>query len=76
MKPEQILGLAERFRARARRTTKTGHFNIAADYRLASVYLKRLAAIAVATEAQFAEGHTEQVRLGSEAMQLWRHAHG
>jgi hypothetical protein len=76
MKAEQIIALAERFRARAQRAAKNGNFDIAADYRLGSVYLKRLAAIAVASEAQFAADHAEQVRLGSEAMELWRHAHG
>jgi hypothetical protein len=76
MKAEQIIALAARLRVDARKATKQHDYQHGADLRLAAIYLRRLAAIAVATEAQFAADHAEQVRLGSEAMELWRHAHG
>ena len=67
---ESVLSLAERLRKLSRRR---GRSEVAADLRLAAMYLRKMAAQGIVREAEQTIDPVEQQRLTNEAAELLRY---
>jgi hypothetical protein len=62
-----VISLAERLR---KRSHKARSHNVTADLRLATLYLRELAALKIAAEAEVEGDPAQKLRLNEEAAQL------
>jgi hypothetical protein len=73
--PESLLALSERLLRRARRARTHGNANAAADLRLASFHLRKLAGLLIRIDALNADGVIARHRMLAEAQQLAAEPH-
>jgi hypothetical protein len=69
--PEPILALSERLRRHAQKARHP----VAADLRLASIYLQRLASLAIVDQAAGEKDPHRKQQLEAEAVSLWGRCH-
>jgi hypothetical protein len=74
-RPESILSLSERLKARAAVERRRGRTNIAADLRYASFCCGRLAALIIAEQAGAELDPIRRTQLCEEALTTWQRAH-
>jgi len=72
---EAVIGLSERIRKLTTEARRKGRLDRAADFRLATFYLRRLASLLIVEEAKRAPSPARKRALENEAAQLWCSRH-